>query len=91
MEGEDVPIFDDLQSKVHATIKPEDKRDAALEKSLHLAQSKVQLIYKVLYSFSNSGLHELFITSRAFRTLLKISLIKRKEIFNINTEDYASK
>jgi hypothetical protein len=37
MEGEDVPIFDDLQSKVHATIKPEDKRDAALEKSLHLA------------------------------------------------------
>jgi hypothetical protein len=37
MEGEDMPIFDDLQSKVHETIKREDKRDAALEKSLLLA------------------------------------------------------
>ena len=49
-----------------------------------LSRNFQTLIFKVLYSFSNSSLHELFLKSRAFRCLLRISLIKKKEIFNIN-------
>jgi hypothetical protein len=49
-----------------------------------LSRNFQTLIFKVLYSFSNSSLHELFLKSRAFRCLLRISLTKKKEIFNIN-------
>jgi hypothetical protein len=59
-------------------------------KTLTLGKSVQTLIFKVLYSFSNSSLHELFMTSRAFRCLLRISLVKKREIFNIGAKALAN-
>lgn len=41
------------------------------------------MIHKTLYCFSNNNLHGIFQNSVAFRVLLKISLSKKREIFNI--------
>jgi hypothetical protein len=62
----------------------EEKRPEALD--LEASKKFSNLIFKVLYSFSNSCLHELLIMSRAFRFILRISIIKKREIFNIENE-----
>jgi len=49
-----------------------------------LAKDYLLMTHKTLYNYSNSNLNVLFRKSPGFRTLIKISLIKKRQIFSFN-------
>lgn len=81
-EGKDAELFSDNISRFNSA---ESKIGQLLD--LEASKKLSTLIFKVLYSFSNSCLHELLMLSRAFRFILRVSIVKKREIFNIDSED----